>query len=242
MRKFVFALLAVPALAGVAHAGDLPSQKTPVAPPPVVVAYDWTGFYGGLQGGGAFGQTNFALPASGYTKSIGNSGVFGGVHAGYNYQVQSLVLGAEAEFSALGDKGDFGDNTTFAAPYRVIAHHDWIGSVDGKLGVAYKNYLIYATGGYAFAQIGSTVLSGVTQVGSISTSLNGYDIGGGVEYAFTRNWSGNLEYRYYEFDKFQGKYTSAATLFTEKLNYSTIRVGVTYHWVKDEPPVVVAKY
>lgn len=241
MREFVLSLLAATAFAGAAQAGDLPSSKAPPAPP-VIANYNWTGFYGGVQLGGAFGQTDFSLPASTYRKSFGDSGVFGGVHGGYNYQIQQIVVGAEAEFNALGDKGSFGDFTTFATPYSVNAHHDWIGSIDGRLGYAVKNYLIYAVGGYAFANANSAVLNNSVQVAGLSTSLNGYDVGGGVEYAFTRNWSGKFEYRYYQFDAITRPYTSAATLYAEKPYASTFRLGLAYHWGKEEPATVAAKY
>ena len=112
MRKLLVSLLAFTALTGAATAADLPTQKEP--PVVVVPSFIWTGFYGGVQLGGAFGQTAFSIPAYRYQKDWGNSGVFGGGHVGYNYQIQSLVLGAEAEFNAQSNKGSISDAVRFA--------------------------------------------------------------------------------------------------------------------------------
>jgi len=58
MKRFVLAGLGLIALAGAAIAADLPPApgnyyKAPAFVPP---PYSWTGFYVGVNGGGAFGQ------------------------------------------------------------------------------------------------------------------------------------------------------------------------------------------
>jgi len=87
------------------------------------------------------------------------------------------------------------------------------------------------------------VLVNSANVGQIGTSLNGYDIGGGLEYAFTPNWSGQFEYRHYQFDSHTGQFSTTAALFNEKPYYDTYRLGFSYHWVKEPAPApVVAKF
>jgi outer membrane immunogenic protein len=243
MRKLFFSLLAATALTGAAHAGDLPSLKAPPAPP--AIEPSWTGFYGGIQGGGAFGNTDFTQPNIGYRAKWQNDGVIGGVHFGFNYQVQQVVVGLQAQGDLLSVATTHSDSVHFSPNiFSASSHNDWIASIDGRLGYLVRgNILVYAIGGYAFADAQSSINNNAAQIGNISTSLNGYDVGGGVEYAINRSWSANLEYRFYDFDKFNALYTNTTTAFNEKTQFSTVRAGLSYHWGKEEAvPTVVAKF
>ena len=230
MRKLLTFLLSFTALTAAAAAADLPSQKGPAAPAPAA-GYDWSGVYGGLQLGAAFGSTAFSLPATAYSNKWQNNGAFGGAHLGYNLQNGPFVFGVEGEFNVLSDRASFSDAVAFApVVYSAGAHHDWFGSADARLGYAVKNYLFYAVGGYAFTNNAGAIRSNGTKLATINNSLNGFDIGAGVEYAFTSKWSGRVEYRYYAYAKNTNAYTSAATLYSEKLTDSALRVGLSYHW------------
>lgn len=89
----LIALGAAPAFAG--------SLTPPPAEPPVVVATpepvsmkgDWTGFYGGVQAGGAKITTDDGADLEG-------QGGLGGVHLGYDYDFGDYVLGAGVEYDA----------------------------------------------------------------------------------------------------------------------------------------------
>mgnify|MGYP003949877621 CR=1 FL=1 len=76
---------------------------------------------------------------------------------------------------------------------------DWLASVTGRLGYTWGPGLIYAKGGVAFRDD-----SGLTGTGGFVGSVTdrketGYTVGGGLEYLFTQNWSGKIEYQYYDF-------------------------------------------
>jgi outer membrane immunogenic protein len=113
-----------------AFAADLPSRKAPpVYVPPAPVSL-WTGFYAGLNAGGAFGAgsslsstggdlyDDFAPAAAGAAGALGataygvgglnNSGFIGGGQVGYNYQFgQRFVVGVEADIQGLaGSSGN----------------------------------------------------------------------------------------------------------------------------------------
>ena len=71
------------------------------------------------------------------------------------------------------------------------------GSVTGRAGFAMDAALIYAKGGYAWANNKATISApalGLTS--SDSQTHTGYTIGGGLEYMFTPNWSAKGEYMY----------------------------------------------
>lgn len=110
-------LLACPAMAA-----DLPVK----APPPPAAVFSWTGFYVGLNAGGAWGhsdattsasctpvpgisplfcsplgaQANAIAVAAAGTGSMSGNAFTGGGQIGYNWQNSSLVLGLEADFES----------------------------------------------------------------------------------------------------------------------------------------------
>lgn len=207
MRNLLLSTVALVALAGSsALAADLPSTKaTPiyVAPAP---AFTWTGFYIGADFGGGWANLNDTSGAANVSRT--GSGVIGGGHVGYNYQINQFVLGLEGDFLGSGISG----SKYFGLPLDATdkTNQDWLGSINGRLGVAYDRALFYAIGGTAFTEGTANVTAGsitgpiVAGFGlpttvSLSHSFTGYDIGGGVEYAITNNWIGRAEYRYYDF-------------------------------------------
>jgi outer membrane immunogenic protein len=91
----VFALAA----GGQAFAADLP-MPAPVPPQayvPVVPFYNWTGFYIGINGGGALGNSNWLDPVLGNSGNFTTSGFLIGGTVGANYQVGSFVFGVEGD-------------------------------------------------------------------------------------------------------------------------------------------------
>ena len=94
-----------------------------------------------------------------------------------------------------------------ATPYFVALHgnnDNFLGTVRGRLGYAVGRALFYVTGGLAYG--GNTGGGSVTYyptaggpfayTSSGNNSNVGYAVGGGLEYAFTPNWSGRVEYLY----------------------------------------------
>ncbi len=238
MRKSLLFTVAFVAFAGEGFAADLPSIKSPpiYAPAPV---FSWTGFYVGVQLGGDFGTTSAFAPAIPYGVNAPNNGVFGGGHVGYNYQINNFVIGLQGEFNGSSASASRTDATTFApAVLTLKANQGWFGSIDGRLGFAVDRTLFYAIGGVAFTENeGSAYVNGV-RAGGLSNSRTGYDIGAGVEYAFTNNWTARLEYRYYDYGS--ATYVGNLATYRERLNDSTVRVGLTYKF--GAPDAVVARY
>ena len=251
MRKILLSTVALAALAGQAFAADLPSRKEApvyIAPAPV---FTWTGFYAGVQLGGAFGNTNLNLPAVGYSANLTNNGVFGGGMIGYNYQINNFVLGLQGEFNGSGNgsstKTGYGYIGKSIVSVTAKENQPWFASIDGRLGYAVDKALFYAIGGVAFTQAEPSItyaLGAATATAyKNSKSLTGYDVGGGVEYAFTNNWTGRVEYRYYGFsgnNGYYGVYGSGVAYKTGNLTDNTVRVGLAYKFGAPEP--VVAKY
>ena len=90
MKRLFAAGVALLALAGTAAAADLsagPYYRAPV--PYAVPLFTWTGFYLGVNGGGAFGSSTWDTAGS-----INTSGGLVGGTVGYNYQISHFVVGA----------------------------------------------------------------------------------------------------------------------------------------------------
>ena len=135
-----------------AHAADLAVRAVPVPLP----LFSWTGFYVGGQIGGAtlrdrLVETDVCVPAC-IDSATGNpSGVIGGAHAGFNWQSGAIVFGIEADI-----EGASLSHTTIyplSAPDTFGSSIPVQGSVRGRIGYAFNQVLIYATGGAAIADI-----------------------------------------------------------------------------------------
>jgi outer membrane immunogenic protein len=124
--------------------------------------------------------------------AFGTSGGSGGVHAGYDIQTGVLVYGIEADAALGGIEGsgtDGGDEPTLNSKVT------WLATVRGRVGYAFDRFLVYATGGVAFAGGTLTVRHDASRASDRQTHI-GWTVGGGVEYAIDDNWSAGLEYRY----------------------------------------------
>jgi outer membrane immunogenic protein len=248
MRRIGFALVASIALVGAAAAADLP-VKAPVYKAPVMApAYNWTGFYVGLNAGYSWGhQDNDLVFAPTGVTLFSNSdhlnGFIGGGQLGYNWQVNQLVVGIEADFQGSGQKGDgtflilpvgFFANLPAATSIAYSDKLNWFGTVRGRIGYAFDRWLPYLTGGWAY---GHGEISGTTTTGALVTSFSathnysGWTLGGGMEWAFQNNWSAKAEYLYIDFGDGPTVAANAAgtlNIVSGKLTDNIVRLGVNY--------------
>jgi outer membrane immunogenic protein len=207
MKRFFLVTVAIAAMSAPSFAADLaarPYTKAPVPTPAPI--YNWTGFYLGGHVGGAFrGDDNNIFAGS-------RDGAFlGGVQVGYDNQfAPNWVLGLEANYS-------FKDTNS------VFANRN-LGSVTGRLGYTWGPTLLYAKGGYAWADTRFT--DGFGGDGG----RDGYTVGGGLEYLFTQNWSGKIEYQYYDFGNVNVFDNAGTFLGRIRNDEHTIKVGLNYRF------------
>ena len=70
---------------------------------------------------------------------------------------------------------------------------------------------------------------------------DGYTVGAGLEYMFAQNWSGKIEYQYYDFGKTNFVTPAVLTQFGSTRNDEhTVKAGINYRFNLGGP--VVAKY
>jgi outer membrane immunogenic protein len=214
--------LALAAMTIPASAADIPRP----APPPVVappVVYNWSGFYIGGHLGGKWadhdgdifldqviGFTPLGLAAFGNRGNDREAAFIGGGQIGFNWQAGGWVFGVEGDFSATSAERTFVCCGPLAPAFfvpgdTISVSNDWQASVRGRLGFAWDRFLVYGTGGVAFANLEATVA--LVPVGglpglfaSASDTITGWTAGAGIEFGLWDNWSLGVEYRFSSFD------------------------------------------
>jgi outer membrane immunogenic protein len=210
-RSIVFAATAASVIVSMsaASATDLPAPIRTKAPA-VNPAYDWSGLFVGGHFGRIWGRSqvfdNGVLTESGAP----TDGWVAGILAGSNWQTGPLVLGIEGDFG-WSDAQGHGDSPPPPppppTPPPAIQHgpntYDlrWDSHFVGKAGLASDRWLIFATGGLAIAgfRFQEGFVPPAPSANSISTTYVGFSVGAGVEYAFTQNLLGRLQYIYDDF-------------------------------------------
>ena len=210
------------ASATAASAADMQARPYTKAPPPALVspAYNWSGFYIGAMGGYAFGSGDNE-----------GSGGFGGGTIGYNWQFfgSPFVLGVEVDAAGASIK----DSLTEDQGGLLVTQDNKVnalGSVTGRAGFAMDAALIYAKGGYAWANNKATISApalGITS--SDSQTHSGYTLGGGVEYMFAPNWSAKGEYMFTSLGS-ENYNLLGDQLASGAIDFHTIKVGVNYRF------------
>lgn len=177
--------------------------------------YDWTGFYVGLNGGGAFNNSSVSNvmtnnprgPNGGYfyeDQIEANQTKFtvGGL-AGYNWQSNSFLLGVETDLNYLGFDASNDVVTSSTSEKSLSTQTDWYGTLRGRVGFVVDKFLIYGTGGLAYGRVKSQgrVDEFYYWKGSESNINMGWTLGAGLEYAVNPDWTVGAEYQYVDLGK-----------------------------------------
>ena len=233
-------------LAGAASAvgADLqvgaPAYRTPIAPAPT---YNWTGFYLGGHVGGAWDHRSVdhfstVTGAPTGTSSTDASGIMGGGQLGYNYMVvPNWVIGVEADISGANLRSTSVSQSPPRAPItQGDSKVDLFGTVRGRVGYAWNNWLFYGTGGFAWAEedLTRTQLAGTTgnatpgTVESSSATGTGWTAGGGIEWAIVQNWTARIEYLHLDLGTVSVTAPIAERRSDVSLTIDTVRAGLNY--------------
>ena len=236
MKKYLLASAALVALCATAPAlaadlgGRMYSKAAPMMAPAAV--YNWTGFYIGGHLGGAFTDQNNNFGTGFASNNNDSDGRFlGGVQVGYDMQFsQNWVLGVEGQYSWLASNNN--NNVGGAGVFAFNSDRREIGSVTGRLGYTWGPAMLYFKGGYAYSESRDNMTFGGTPVTAFNRgNRDGYTVGGGLEYMFAQNWSGKIEYMYYDFDR---NISGTAGLLTAGGNFHdeehVIKAGLNYRF------------
>src|SRR5271166_5101981 len=277
MKKLLLGTVALAALGVPAIAADMGVR--PVAY--VAAGTNWTGCYVGGDVGDAWGRdsgysttaasTAGVLPGAVSLAGVGQlsqsfttSGVAGGFYGGCNYQFGAWVIGAEGDWTVNNKEGQSfsvnGPSANVVLPGVVLppgfyasSKENWLVTARGRLGYAVDKWLLYVTGGAAWAKINSSYTvtpvsaSAITWADQQSDTRSGWTVGVGYEYMLPYNWSIRSEYLYVKipsyttFNPGTGNgplLTGAPTNLSHDLTNNIFRAGLAYKFGPIYAPVV----
>jgi outer membrane immunogenic protein len=133
----------------------------------------WTGAYAGIHGGANW----LDVDTSDGLRTEATNAVFG-VHVGLNLGLGLAVVGVEADLNYEDSSLGF---TTNQQGVTGQAEIDATGTIRGRLGLPIGPALIYATAGYAWADVGATLSGPGLTDANRSDGFHGIVYGGGVE-------------------------------------------------------------
>jgi outer membrane immunogenic protein len=256
VKKLVLAAAAASVLfTGAASAADLAPRYTK-APPLAAPAYDWSGFYLGVNlGGSASGGSITTDPSSNIgTGAAGvnsvdqfKAGVTGGVQGGYNWQIApNWVLGVEGDFNGLSSKRSFCDinDCSNNQPLIITTRTNWLSTVRGRVGYAWDRSMLYVTGGVAFADVRDSFnFFSLTDISTNRQTRSGYAVGGGLETALMPNLTLKAEYLFADVgtDRVFLNPADGFGFLDFRHQYQIGRIGLNYRFWGFGAPVV-AKY
>jgi outer membrane immunogenic protein len=215
---FAVAALVVAQSAAAADLSVAPLYKAP--PPAMAPAYNWSGFYLGINGGGGWGHSNWDTSSD----RIGLSGGLVGGTAGYNWQLGNAVLGLEGDIDWANLKGT---NSSTLCPAGCSTSDSWLSTVRGRAGYAFGGVLPYLTGGLAVGDIRAATPG---FAGASNTSA-GWTAGGGIEFALPGNWSAKAEYLYVDLGRFNcGVNCNGLPSDNVSMHDNVVRAGVNYRF------------
>jgi outer membrane immunogenic protein len=185
MRKLLLAGVTLVAfgLVGAAKAADLPADPVYKGAPLIVPAYDWTGFYVGVNAGYSWGNSSNTYTITGFPPFTGSTHMGGDViggQAGFNWQVNRIwVVGIEADLQGTNQKGTdtpapipttscvasiFGPVcTTTVNGVSMDQTLNWFGTARARFGfVPWDHLMLYVTGGGAFGDVAATATGNTT--------------------------------------------------------------------------------
>lgn len=203
MKKLLLATVAVVFGTSVAMAGTLVEPPIVTVTPPAPVAYDWSGFYGGVLGGMQSGEISlppaFAFDATNY-----------GGFAGYQFQTGNFVVGAEVD-------AQMGSADSILLPPGG-ADVDYLVDARLRVGYAFDHVMVYAAGGY-------TTLGFNIPTTPVTGTANGWNAGLGAEIAVTDSIFLGGEYIYRDLS---GTANPGAIPFDYNSHGFQVRVGFRF--------------
>jgi outer membrane immunogenic protein len=180
MKKIILATVLAGIGSTAALAADLAARTYTKAPPTMAAVSNWTGWYVGLNAGGAWGHADVSSSVvngpSGFfddvnvpaVNAIGQNqlplkptGATAGGQVGYNWQFSNVVAGLEADLQYFRQSASTrvtgiypasAPGVTFTFSSSVSAN--WLFTFRPRVGVLIApNFLLYATGGLAVSEL-----------------------------------------------------------------------------------------
>jgi len=248
MKRVVVSALAAATMlcATSAFAGDLsgPNGYTRVHEQPAS-GYNWSGVYvgGNLGYGSSRIKDTYVDPFTSTNSSYSAKGLTYGAEVKVLYEFNNnIVIGAATDINSGGGSGHqtidnclggcFGLSSGTTNTYKK----EWWGSTRGVLGYDLERFMLYVTGGVAYASINTrsvTNYSGGGISGNYTVSNTSYGVGGiygvGVAYNINESWTASLEGLRAQYGINSQSDTTPSKSRTS-LTDNVVRAGVQFHF------------
>ena len=258
MKRLFLAGIATAIVATAAGATDNSKNALAKSEPATAIApatpRSWTGCYIGGHIGGAWGGEHWSAP-SGFELASGaqlfsdgslplDQAISGGIAGGQvscRYQISPRwTIGIGGDFSSAKILREdaltpFVTPPGVGVPTTLTTRTNWVASATGMVGYAFDRLLFYGKGGAAWAanryEIAVNPATFASSDFQGSETRAGWTVGGGIEYAVTRNLSTNVEFDYYDFGRKAVTFVDQSGVASSvdlggRLN--TIKFGVNY--------------
>lgn len=148
------------------------------------------------------GRANGPTPADGCSDDEDNGDV--GLRGGIDWQWGNWVFGGVGEVAMSELDDSVSAFSTTPARYTMTRELNWVAAARARGGYAFSNLLFYGTGGFAWADVDhsfstSNGVNTFVESGG-DDELTGYQLGGGVEWAWGERWRFGAEYIYTNLD------------------------------------------
>jgi outer membrane immunogenic protein len=233
-------------MTGTSLAADLIIEEPAAVYEPA--AYDWNGFYVGVNagyGGGLFEHPfevddgEVVFPG---TIDVTAGGFVYGVQAGFNVQMDSILFGIEADVQGSTIDGrvslnidDIGGGNSLEADAGTSL--DWFATLRPRIGLVNDRFVVYATGGLAYGQTTSSINVSINDTPvfdpSITNDRFGWTIGAGIEYALADNITFKTEYLYTDLGSEEivnEEFDGGAFTMDSAVAFHVVRAGLNFQF------------
>src|SRR3569833_1389622 len=216
MKRVILAgvsALAVVTMMSAANAADLPRRHAamPVKAPEYMAAYNWTGAYIGINGGGAWGRSSWS--GTGFNTS---GGMVGGT-VGFSWQTGPAAFGLEGDIDWSGQRGSGSCGVT-----TCNVRNDYLATIRGRLGYAMDRWMPYVTGGAAIGNVKTSIAG----FGDTNNTQAGWTLGGGIEASLMGPRTAKVDYLHVVL----GDADSGRPGTSKKFTSDIIRGGINYYF------------
>lgn len=179
-------------------------------------AETFNGPYGGVAAGWERSEAARRIDGLAIDAEVSRDAPTFGGFAGYNHKIgESVVIGAEAGIAVSTD-----DRIRAAAGGReLLVDPRYSFDLGARAGyLVTDKALLYVRGGYANTRV-RTSLETLAGIVRSHENLDGWQIGGGVEYALSQKISARAEYRYSDLGQQGARYQRHQTLIGVSYNF-----------------------
>ncbi|MFA5902100.1 MAG: outer membrane beta-barrel protein [Hyphomicrobium sp.] len=168
---------------------------------------DWSGFYIGGKLGGVWSDIGWAPGygdfVNGGAVPVGTDATFspssfaGGVFGGANLQMGNWVFGLEFSYTG-GGLGQTTASPYFPATDTFKTELDWLLMVEPRLGYSWDRTMVFIKGGWAGGNATFNATQNDLTPASVTATdfVDGWTLGGGVEYALWPSFIVGVDYQY----------------------------------------------